>query len=87
MKHITINNIISSAEAMEAALDYVSENKNDLSYSSIVCHEGLYEICFGTTFMDYELYVDANSGEVLGVESVPTEPCTWLDERREAPAA
>lgn len=75
---------ISPAEAMKTAVQYVAANRYEVMESSIICREGLYEIRLRTSFMSYELYIDAANGEVLGLDSVPTEPAEWYESMRRA---
>lgn len=72
-------NAVSPAEAMKSAKQSVGVGEHEEMESSISCREGLYEIRLRTSFMSYELYIDAESGELLGFDSTPTEPARWYE--------
>lgn len=44
---------------------------SDVEVSNIIMHDGLYEATLFTAWMHYECYVDAATGEVLGLNAEP----------------
>ena len=70
-----MNYNITSAEAMAAAIEYTASATEKVFDRHMTAANGLYEISFRTLFMAYEVYVDAQSGEVLGCDFCPVRAC------------
>ena len=62
---------ITSAEAMAAAIEYTASATEKIFDRHMTAANGLYEISFRTLFMEYEVYIDAANGEVLGCDFAP----------------
>lgn len=71
-----MKNMITSAAAMMAALEYAGLNIGETYDRHIVVRDGLFEISFRTLFMVYEIYVDAFSGELPGFNCEPALPAS-----------
>ena len=69
-----MNYNITFAEAMTAAIEYAAGTEKVFD-RHMTAANGLYEISFRTAFMAYEVYVDAQSGEVLGCDFCPVRAC------------
>lgn len=63
--------MISSIEALLAALNSVALTEEDVIDSAITLSNGLYEIGLSTSFQHYDFYVDAETSEVLGINAEP----------------
>lgn len=70
-----MNYNITSASAMRIAIEYTGSAFEGTSHRHAAFSDGLYEISFRTMFMAYEVYVDAQSGEVLGCDYMPVRGC------------
>lgn len=66
---------ITSAEAMAAAIEYTACGRESVLDRHTAAMNGLYEISFRTALMAYEVYVDAENGEVLGCDFAPVRAC------------
>ncbi len=69
MKHII--NTINTACAFQTVLTELHLRESDVELSHITMHDGLYEASLFTAWMHYACYVDAATGEVLGVSTEP----------------
>lgn len=69
-----MKNFISSMAAMNAVMNELVLDGQELYGLSIVRADGLYELRFCTDFTAYDCYADAYSGEVLGVDTRPVMP-------------
>lgn len=65
---------ITSIGALNAAFCALGLEQQEIYGLSIVRAEGLYELRFATDFVSYDCYVDAASGEVLGIDTRPLTP-------------
>lgn len=65
------NIIINAAEARRAVLDELHLNYTEVEFYEVRYEDSLYEITVYTTWMRYDCYVDAETGEVVGIGSVP----------------
>lgn len=65
------NRIINTADAFQALLNELHLHDSELEFSNIVLRGGLYEASLFTAWMHYEGYVDAETGEVLGLNAEP----------------
>ena len=65
------NSIINTSDAFQALLNELHLHGSDLEFYNIVLHNGLYEATLFTAWMHYEGYVDATTGEVLGLNAEP----------------
>ena len=70
-----MNYNITSAEAMAKAIEYTASDMEKVFHRHMTAADGLYEISFRTALMAYEVYVDAQSGEVLGCDFFPVRAC------------
>lgn len=70
-----MNYNITSAEAMAAAIRHTASGAETVFDRQMTAADGLYEISFRTTFMSYEVYIDAANGEVLGCDFCPVRAC------------
>ena len=67
-----------SVKVMNAAVKCAGIENCEIFELSIENTNGLYELNFSTDLMEYCIFVDGDSLEVLGFDARPTEPC--LDE-------
>ena len=65
------NIIINAAEALKAVLYELHLNSTDVEFYDFKLEDSLYEMDVYTTWMRYTCYVDAETGEVVGLSSVP----------------
>ena len=70
-------NKIGMNEALKAALAYAGLSADDARCTFASHHDGLYELTVRTSFQKYDFYVEAWTGEVLGINA---EPMLDLDE-------
>lgn len=69
MKHII--NTINTACAFQTVLAELHLSDSDVEFSHIDLRDCLYEASLFTAWMHYECYVDAATGEVLGLNAEP----------------
>ena len=62
-----------SVKAMNAAVRYAGIENCEIFELSIENTSGLYELNFSTDLMEYCIFVDGNSLEVLGFDARPAE--------------
>lgn len=65
------NIIINAAEALKAVLNELHLSSTDVEFYEVKFEASLYEMTVYTTWMRYDCYVDAETGEVVGLSSVP----------------
>lgn len=65
------NIIINAAEALKAVLNELHLNSTDVEFYDFKLEDSLYEMAVYTTWMRYTCYVDAETGEVVGLSSEP----------------
>ena len=65
------NIIINAAEALKAVLNELHLNSADVEFYDFKLEDSLYEMVVYTTWMRYTCYVDAETGEVVGLSSEP----------------
>ena len=70
----SVNMKLSADKALEIARQYAKLEPAELEYMTVLRQDGLYEIALRSAFMQYEVYVDAASGEVPGFFSEPVSP-------------
>lgn len=58
-------------EALRSAMEYAQLTTEDIRVMKLAATDGLYEIVLRTLSQMYEFYVDAASGEVLGINAEP----------------
>jgi len=59
--------------AVAAAVLYGNLRSREVLSADVSYADGLYEVLLHSEWMDYDCYVDASSGEVLGFQSQPAE--------------
>lgn len=59
-------------EALRSAMEYAQLATEDVRVAKLAAKDGLYEITLHTPYQMYEFYVDAATGEVLGINAVPS---------------
>lgn len=74
-----MKNYISSMAAMNAVMNELGLDGQEIYGLSVVRADGLYELRFCTDFAAYDCYADAVSGEVLGIDTRPITPETVGD--------
>lgn len=62
---------LTSKQALYNALAYAGIENGEYSCRSALLEDGLYHFVVRTNFMNYEFYVDAVNGEVLGISTEP----------------
>ncbi len=65
---------IGSMTALNALMHELGLDGQELYGLSAVRADGLYELRFCTDFTAYDCYVDAHSGQVLGIDTRPIAP-------------
>ena len=63
--------IINAAEAYKAVLRELLLRAEDIEFYDFAVRDGLYEMALFTAWMRYDCYVDAVSGEVMGLSAQP----------------
>ena len=71
------NTLCSAAEARRIAMEYAGLTYSDSRCLRNVFEDGLYALVIMTPFQKYEIYVDAQTDEVVGFN---TEPRLIIDE-------
>ena len=64
-------NQLTQEQALRAALEYADLSSTDSKCLLSFCSDGLYQLVVYTPYLKYEFYVDALSGEVLGIDMMP----------------
>lgn len=65
--------VIDPQVAVAAAVLYGSLRSREVLSADVSFADGLYEVLLHSEWMDYDCYVDASNGEVLGFQSQPAE--------------
>ena len=85
------SNPITKEQALEAALRCAGLGAGEALCLHSRCEDGLYHLLVRSAYLQHEFYVDAASGEVLGLDTAPLSYREMLrfcaDAEREAPAA
>lgn len=63
--------MINERDAIMLVMSYAGLEGRPVENRQITCSDGLYEVCFRTTELVYDCYVDAASGEILGFSFEP----------------
>lgn len=80
--------LITSEQAMRRAMDYAGLTDAESFWTLDRYEDGLYALSALTLYQRYEFYMDATTGEVLGVNSEPLPyPEMLLPGSRAIPAA
>ncbi len=84
-------NMYTAAEALQSALEYAGIAADENRCLLARYDGGLYHILVRTLYQKYEFYVDAESGEVLGISAEPSLDletlCACDRDAENAPAA
>ena len=73
--------IISPKQALETALQATGLDRELVYRVRCTLDSGLYDIRFCTDWLRYQLYLDAESGEVLGLDTEPMGDAEVQDSR------
>ncbi len=65
--------VIDPQVAVAAAVLYGNLRSREVLSADVSFADGLYEVLLHSEWMDYDCYVDASNGEVLGFQSQPAE--------------
>lgn len=65
--------VIDPQVAVAAAVLYGNLRDREVLSADVSFADGLYEVLLHSEWMDYDCYVDASNGEVLGFQSQPAE--------------
>lgn len=65
------DNEMNVSKALDNALESLNLNREEVCVSECRHSDGCYYLSLVGEYLDYEIYVDDNSGEVLGVNSYP----------------
>ncbi len=65
--------VIAPQVAVAAAVLYGNLRNREVLSADVSLADGLYEVLLHSEWMDYDCYVDASNGEVLGFQSQPAE--------------
>ena len=65
--------VIDPQVAVAAAVLYGNLRNREVLSADVSYADGLYEVLLHSEWMDYDCYVDASNGEVLGFQSQPVE--------------
>ena len=65
--------VIDPQVAVAAAVLYGNLRSREVLSADVSLADGLYEVRLHSEWMDYDCYVDASNGEVLGFQSQPAE--------------
>lgn len=71
--------IVSPQIALSLALQSAGLRGEDIFHLKNEYSEELYHICFDTNWLHYEFYVDAVSGEILGLNTEPMSETELVD--------
>ena len=69
------SHVINPQVAVAAAVLYGNLRDREALSADVSLADGLYEVLLHSEWMDYDCYVDAATGEVLGLQSAPVEAC------------
>lgn len=67
------SHVIDPQVAVAAAVLYGNLRNREVLSADVSFADGLYEVLLHSEWMDYDCYVDASNGEVLGFQSQPAE--------------
>lgn len=67
------SHVIAPQVAVAAAVLYGNLRNREVLSADVSFADGLYEVLLHSEWMDYDCYVDASNGEVLGFQSQPAE--------------
>lgn len=67
------SHVIDPQVAVAAAVLYGNLRNREVLSADVSLADGLYEVLLHSEWMDYDCYVDASNGEVLGFQSQPAE--------------
>lgn len=67
------SHVIDPQVAVAAAVLYGNLRSREVLSADVSLSGGLYEVLLHSEWMDYDCYVDASNGEVLGFQSQPAE--------------
>ena len=67
------SHVINPQVAVAAAVLYGNLRNREVLSADVSFADGLYEVLLHSEWMDYDCYVDASNGEVLGFQSQPAE--------------
>lgn len=67
------SHVIDPQVAVAAAVLYGNLRNCEVLSADVSFADGLYEVLLHSEWMDYDCYVDASNGEVLGFQSQPAE--------------
>lgn len=67
------SHVIDPQVAVAAAVLYGNLRNREVLSADVSYANGLYEVLLHSEWMDYDCYVDASNGEVLGFQSQPAE--------------
>ena len=67
------SHVIDPQVAVAAAVLYGNLRNREVLSAYVSYADGLYEVLLHSEWMDYDCYVDASNGEVLGFQSQPAE--------------
>ena len=65
--------VIDPQVAVAAAVLYGNLRSREVLSADVSYTDGLYEVLLHSEWMDYDCYVDASNGDVLGFQSQPAE--------------
>ena len=65
--------VIDPQVAVAAAVLYGNLRNREVLSADVSLADGLYEVLLHSEWMDYDCYVNASNGEVLGFQSQPAE--------------
>ena len=69
------SHVIDPQVAVAAAVLYGNLRNREVLSADVSFSDNLYEVIIHSEWMDYDCYVDAATGEVLGLQSAPVEAC------------
>lgn len=67
------SHVIDPQVAVAAAVLYGNLRNREVLSADVSYADGLYEVLLHSEWMDYDCYVDASNGEMLGFQSQPAE--------------
>ena len=67
------SHVIDPQVAVAAAVLYGNLRNREVLSADVSYADGLYEVLLHSEWMDYDCYVDASNGEVLGFQCQPAE--------------
>lgn len=67
------SHVIDPQVAVAAAVLYGNLRNREVLSADVSFADGLYEVLLHSEWMDYDCYVDASNGKVLGFQSQPAE--------------